>query len=381
MSDFSGEWFTTFGDMSLTQDGARVRGVYRMGGNECGLEGEVSGDTLQFRYQEPDRTGEGWFVLERYGKFSGQWREQGAAQWRPWQGQRGFDGIWHSSFGPLRLIHEDDRIYGTYEGQGSSTIEGRLIENRFVFRYQEPRAQGEGWFELSEDGIAFQGQWRADGTSAWDRWEGGRVFPQPNMVWLVVLEDYWQQGLFEREYAFGNMLCEYFARVAHVQVRQRFFNNGPGLAKWCRELLYLAEPAVLVLATHGTPEGLIAQGEVIGAGPVLDSLRHADNVMLLHFSSCLMLEDGPGGNFTRLLREQLPFPISGYATTVDWAASALIEFTYLDMILGRGLTPEAAAAQVTRLLAFAGDRAPAESPFPPAHFRFWQPVARSGRDA
>jgi hypothetical protein len=373
MGDFSGTWFATFGLMNLTQEAASVHGVYQMGATECTIEGEVSGDTLRFHYHEPDTSGEGWFRLERYGKFSGQWREEGTAHWRSWRGQRGFDGLWASSFGPLRLIQEHDRIHGAY-GAGSATIDGRLAENRFVFRYREPRIQGEGWFELADDGMSFQGEWRADGTSSWAPWEGERLLPQPGVIWLVVLEDYWQRGLFEREYAFGNMLREYCARFPQVQVRQRFFNNGSGLAKWCRELQYLAEPVVLVLATHGTPEGLIAQGELINPGPVVDSLRQADNVMLLHFSSCLMLEDGSGGDFTRLLRRQLPFPISGYATTVDWAASALIEFTYLDMILGRGLAPESAAEQVTRLLAFAGDETPADSPFPPAHFRFWKPI-------
>jgi hypothetical protein len=373
VADFSGTWLTTFGRMSLTQEGARAHGVYDMGHTDSPLDGEVEGDILRFRYREPDKTGEGWFHLQRYGKFVGQWREEGAVKWASWQGQRGFDGLWATSFGPVRLFHEQDRIHGFYEGPGSSTIDGRLAGSRFVFGYREPRAQGEGWFELSDDGMKFHGQWRAEGTSSWELWEGERILPQPRLMWLVVLEDYWQRDLFEAEYAFGNMLREYFARLDHVQVRQRFFNNGPGLAKWCRELLYLAEPVVLVLATHGTPDGLTAQGELIDGRPVVDSLRQADNVLMLHFSSCLVLEDGSGSDFTRLLREQAPFPISGYATTVDWAASALIEFTYLDMILARGLAPEAAAAQVTRLLAFAGDRAPAESPFPAAHFRFWKP--------
>ncbi len=189
----------------------------------------------------------------------------------------------------------------------------------------------------------------------------------------MVLEAYWQRGMRENEYAFGNMLREFFARVPNIGVRQRFFNNEAGLAKWCRELLYIPEPVALVLATHGTAEGLSAHGELIGPAPLVNSLRQADNIVVLHFSSCLMLEEGKAGNFTRVLREQLPFPISGYATTVDWAASALIEFTYLDMILARGLHPEAAAEQVTRLIAFAGDAGLPNSPYPPARFRFWLP--------
>ena len=170
------------------------------------------------------------------------------------------------------------------------------------------------------------------------------------------------------------MLREFFARVPNVAVRQRFFTNEEGLAKWCRELMYLPEPTALVFATHGTPEGLTAGGEVIRPEPIAEALQPADNVQVLHFSACLLMDAGPAGNFARALREKLSFPISGYTVSVDWAASALIEFTYLDMILARGLSPDAAAEQVTRLLSFAGEQGAADSPYPPAHFHFWPAV-------
>jgi hypothetical protein len=230
---------------------------------------------------------------------------------------------------------------------------------------------------LSENGANFQGQWRADGTSPWGQWLGQRIVPMPGLVWLVVLEAYWQRGLGEKEYAFGNMLREFFARVPGVEVRQRFFDNEAGLIKWCRELLYLPEPIALVLATHGTPEGLTAHGELIRAEPLAQVLRNVDNVQVLHFSSCLLMDQGKAGDFARVLRNEVSFPISGYSTSVDWAASALIEFTYLDMILARGFTPQAAAEQVTRLVAFAGDSVAAGSPYPAAHFRFL-PAVKAG---
>jgi hypothetical protein len=267
-------------------------------------------------------------------------------------------------------------VHGWYEGLGSSTLEGRLNDGRLVFRYREPRAQGEGAFELSANGAAFQGNWRADGTATDAPWTGERIVPVPGLVWLVVLEAYWQRRLGEREYAFGNMLREFFARVPHIEVRQRFFTNEEGFARWCRELLFLAEPIALVLATHGTPEGVTAHGEIIRAEPIADILRLNDNIKMLHLSSCLLMDSGPTGDFARVLRQELRFPISGYTTSVDWAASALIEFTYLDMILARGLDPQAAAKQVPTLIAFAGDRGPADCPYPPAHFSFWQPTRR-----
>jgi hypothetical protein len=376
MSDFAGDWFSTFGPMTLTQDGTRVQGTYQMGPEKCTLDGTIQDGVLRFHYREPSAGGEGRFVLQRHGKFSGQWRQDGTATWQPWQGERGFDGLWNSTFGPLRLIQGKDEVHGYYEGLGSSTIEGKLNGRRLEFRYKEPRAQGDGSFELADGGFTFQGHWRPDGAAAFAPWIGQRILPITGLVWLVVLEAYWQRGLGDKEYAFGNMLREFFARVPRVEVRQRFFNNEAGLAKWCRELLFLAEPIALVLATHGTPEGLTAHGELIRAEPITDILRQADNVQVLHFSSCLLMDHGPAGDFARVLRRELRFPISGYTTSVDWAASALIEFTYLDMILARGLDPQTAAKQVTQLIAFAGDQGPADSPYPPAHFSFWQPAGR-----
>jgi len=371
VSDFAGDWFTTFGAMSVSQEGSKVRAVYGMGKDECSLEGTIQGGVLRFRYREPAVGGEGWFVLQRHGRFSGQWRQDGTNSWQPWQGERGFEGIWQSTFGPLRLVQDPERIQGSYEGLGRSSLDGRLQGKRLEFRYREPRAQGEGWFELAADGVSFQGQWRPDGTAAWAPWYGPRIVPVPGLRWLVVLEAYWQRGLGEKEYAFGNMLREFFARIPNVEVRQRMFTDEEGLEKWCRDLLYLPEPIALVIATHGTEEGLSAGGELIRAERLADVLRHGDNIQVLHFSSCLLMDSGPAGNFARALHETVPFPISGYTTSVDWAASALIEFTYLDMMLARGLDPQTAAEQLTRLLTFAGESGPGDSPYPAAHFRFW----------
>ena len=61
--------------------------------------------------------------------------------------------------------------------------------------------------------------------------------------------------------------------------------------------------------------------------------------------------------------------ISGYSTSVNWAASAILEFTYLEMILGSGMTPQQAAEQVQLLLPFAGDSEVPGGAFAPAGFR------------
>ena len=103
MSDFAGDWFSTFGPMTLTQDGVRVQGTYQMGSHHCSLDGTIQDSVLRFRFHEPNAGGEGWFALRRYGKFAGKWRQDGASHWQAWQGERGFEGLWNSTFGPLRL--------------------------------------------------------------------------------------------------------------------------------------------------------------------------------------------------------------------------------------------------------------------------------------
>ena len=72
-----------------------------------------------------------------------------------------------------------------------------------------------------------------------------------------------------------------------------------------------------------------------------------------------------------------PFPVSGYATSVDWGASALLEFTYLDLILNRGMAPAEAAAKLPLLIRYAGDSAPRGSPYPAAGFRFFPAAVRA----
>ncbi len=64
------------------------------------------------------------------------------------------------------------------------------------------------------------------------------------------------------------------------------------------------------------------------------------------------------------------FAVSGYTTSVDWGASALLEFTYLDLILNRGMGPAEAAAKLPSVVPYAGDQAPPGSPYPAAGFRF-----------
>ena len=178
-------------------------------------------------------------------------------------------------------------------------------------------------------------------------------------------EAHWQRALDDNEFAFGHMLKELFARLPRAQVRHRFYHDEASLLHWCRQLLFLPEPAVLVLAGHGETNGLTVNGKIIPLAHILDSLKFADGLQLLHFSSCLVGQD------TERALIAAPFPVSGYKTSVDWAQSALTEFIYLDMILEKGLSPAAAAEQLVSLVRFAGTEEIAGSPYRPAGFCFF----------
>jgi hypothetical protein len=377
---FTGHWHSTFGPLELVQEGDRVSGSYGAAGQGA-LEGAVTGTRLDFHYQEPAESGEGFFELRRYGQFTGRYRPAGLDRWFDWQGAREWDGVWETSFGRLRLFQEPDGIHGFYEGAGPSTLQGQLDKGRLVFRYQEPRIGGEGWFELVDDGQRFAGQWHADGNPLWGPWQGRRVAITPGLTWLIVLEAHWQTSFADREYSFGSMLKEFFARLAQVTVRHRFFNDEASLERWCRELMYFAEPAVVLVASHGTPGNLSVHGRSINTDLVLDYLKHASNITLLHFSSCLVLKEDQPGDLARRLEGKANFPISGYTTSVDWGGSAVIEFNYLDLILAKGFSPAQAAALLPRLIAYAGDDAGSESPYGSAGFRFFAPRTSDSGDS
>ncbi|RJP24311.1 MAG: hypothetical protein C4529_02900 [Deltaproteobacteria bacterium] len=372
-ADFTGRWFSTFGPLDIREERGNLLGTYRFGNVTGELEGTVRDRRLSFRYHEPNVSGEGWFDIQRFGRFSGKWRPDGESRWLDWIGERGFDGIWNSTFGPLKLaVEEGGTVKGFYEMQGPSFIEGKMSGNELAFTYREPTASGRGTFRLDDDGRTFSGQWLQDGQRTGQTWEGGRLFPQSGIMWLVVLEAHWQRYLQEREYSFGEMLDAFFARNPRVNVRHRFFSDSEGLGTWARGLMYMPEPVVLVIAAHGSEEGLRAGGEIIRPEPFIDGLRYADSIVLTHFSSCLMLNHHGGDGLAARLRDLNRFPVSGYGTTVNWAASAIIEFTYLNFIFEQGLAPEEASGEILRSLKFAGDKVHDSSPFPAAGSSSWR---------
>ncbi|MCA9565169.1 MAG: hypothetical protein KC561_16845, partial [Myxococcales bacterium] len=378
-ASFTGFWDTTYGLLELQQTGTSVVGSYSYGGGST-VQGTVEGNRLTFTYMEPTATGEGWFELSPTGdRISGQWSESGSSDWFEWNGTRveapptvvantGLEGLFDSTYGRLRLSQSGNEVRGSYTFGGGSTIEGTVEGNRLTFTYQEPSASGEGYFELSSDDRTLTGGWRTSPQGEWTGWTGERITPDPGTVWLVVLEAHWEHSLAEHEYAFGDMLRAYFERMPHVRVRHRRFYDQDDFVRTASELAYLAEPVFLLIASHGSGGSLAVNGDAIGPEVIRDVLVNAPNVFGVHFSACeIMVGETPS-----LIQAGLPegrhVALSGYATAVDWSASALIEFLYLDLILGRGMLPESAANVVMEELDFAGDDN-AASPLGSAQFR------------
>ena len=362
---FDGRWSTSFGAMTLRQDGARVTGTYGRHGTENTIDGEVAGDRFTFSYEEAAERGTGWFRLRRASSFGGEYLAEGNARTLPWQGWRGFDGLWDTTLGRLRLVQETGRVWGSSELDANVRLEGDLEEGgRLSFRLRGPALEGSGSLELDGNGNALDGEWGEEGQSVREL-AGRRVLPRLGLSWLIVLEQHRQHALDDNEFSYGRMLHELFARLPRAQVRHRFYHDEASLLRWCRQVVYLPEPSVLVVAGHGEARGLVVGGSVVGLPGIVDSLRFADGLKLIHFSCASGLAAQETG---RALR-QVPFPVSGYARNADWVQSALADFVYLDMILDKGLAPCKAAEELVQLVRFAGSEELPGSAYRPSGFR------------
>jgi hypothetical protein len=351
--------------MTLSQDGIRVHGSYGREGKEHPVEGTATANELTIRYTEPQETGSARFRLRRHGRMVGEYVSDGSQRALPWQGWRDCDGLWDTPLGRLRFVQDSaDHVVGFAEYDAAACLDGWLEDRRFTFTLTAGNYSGRGTLELDPTGYVLSGEWLEPGQPS-RPFIGHRILPQPALTWLVVVEAYWQRALDDSEFAFGHMLKELFARLPRVQVRHRFYHDQASLLHWCRQLLYLPEPLVLVLAGHGETSGLTVNGKIIAVEPILDSLQYADGLQLLHFSSCLI------GQGIAPKLSAAPFPVSGYRTSVDWAQSALTEFIYYDMILEKGLSPAAAAQQLVSLVRFAGAQEIPGSPYRPAEFCFF----------
>ena len=376
--DYSGQWQTSFGSMVLAQDGDKVTGTYAYGTGAT-MDGTCEKGRLNFLYHEqPATVGEGWFELDASGgRFSGRWREKGKAAWGQWEGSKlgnvgggrlAFDGLFDTSFGRLRLVRDGDDVRGEYLGPRRGLIKGKVEKDRLVFDWAEGADKGDGWFAMLPNNSGVDGQWRRAGE-AWKPWQGTTVQPTPGVRWLVILETHWERSLVENEYAFGEMLRTYFERTPQVKVRHRRIFQRADLEATTRDLTFLAEPVVLLIAGHGDAGGLVIGDARLGSKELTPLLAAAPNVFLVHFSSCAIMAGDVATKIKAGLSSRRRLAVSGYASPVDWGASAVLEMFYLDLVLARGVSPATAAEIVREDMRFAGDDAGKNSPINALKFR------------
>ncbi len=384
---FDGPWETSYGYMELQSEGKHVTGYYLFDGERSAIDGVMTdGETLEFSYHEPAVSGSGVFVLnDDRQSFSGKWRETSSQAWETWIGKRpkkestAYTGIWDTNFGRVRLVQDGDAVTGTYESGGEATIQGTVTGRKLTFTYKEEAAQGEGWFELSPDARSFDGKWRSTSakSSTWQNWNGSRVVAEPGVTWLVVLEANWEESMAESEYNFGDIIKTFFARAPSVRVRHRRFATEEELRHWLSEVSYLVEPTVVVISSHGTEKGVFGSAMQTPVSPSVfsDTLRNAPNVKLLHLASCLTMK---GDYATRILKgmpASARFPVSGYATSVDWGGSALADLLYYELVLVHGFKPAKAFKETLSLLPLAGAEGKKSDVIPALDMRMVEPDA------
>jgi hypothetical protein len=114
-------------------------------------------------------------------------------------------------------------------------------------------------------------------------------------------------------------------------------------------------------------------GQTVRVPTLIDDLRSAGNLRLLHFSACLLLQDPAVVSQFQKFSDETRTAVSGYTTSVNWAAGAIIEFTYLELVLSQGRPPAEAVGQLMKLLPFAGNEGVPDGAFPAAGFRIVTP--------
>lgn len=276
-----------------------------------------------------------------------------------------FDGVWESTYGILRLTRAGERFAGSYTGVPGATLEGEVQDGVLRGVYHEPAAAGDGVrgrfaFALAADGGSFHGAWSAGPGAPLDpadadapRWRGRRVVGEPGRVWFVILEENWEGSLREDEYSFGAMLRAFFERVPSVAVRHRYVHDRADLERYCAELSGLVEPVVLYVSSHGSAEGLGIGADGVSPEALGAALRSAGDLRLLHLGACALLAGDAPERIRTAAGPGKSFPISGFVESVDWAASALVDLTYMQLVLEQGLDPADAVAATRRMLTFA----------------------------
>ena len=279
------------------------------------------------------------------------------------ESRAGFTGVWHTTYGSMRLSQTGAHVTGSYAYADGSRIEGDVQGRELHALYTEPGGvAGRALFTLQPDGAAFHGLWRPDperpllpADADAQSWDGTRVEAVPGRVWLVILEAPWEESLDEPPYSYGDMLHSFFARVPDVEVRHLLFHDKADFVRACHEVGQLVGPVVLYVSSHGSREGLNAGPDTIDGRTIGEALRDAGDLRLLHLGSCELLAGDAAAEIRAAAAPHAAFPISGFTVAVDWAGSAIVDFTYMSLVLEGGMDPVEAVRATRSMVSFAGE--------------------------
>ena len=87
----------------------------------------------------------------------------------PAQGK--FAGKWNTSYGPLTMTQDGNKVRGVYY-DGTASLEGTVEKGCLTFTFVETMGKGDGEFALSADGKSFTGKWRWEKDPNWHEWKG-----------------------------------------------------------------------------------------------------------------------------------------------------------------------------------------------------------------
>jgi predicted esterase len=178
---FAGEWKTSFGPLTIEQQGESITGT--VGGNA--LKGKVKGKELSLAYEEGQAHVEATLTLDQTGNaFSGKFQVRNGRQglWNGWRpdpaAARGntadYSGLWLTDLGLMELAQDGAKVKGRYALRGTSSIEGDVTGRHLEFRVKA-FFPGPGWFDLDEKGMTFAGAGGTDGQPVWYGWKGRKA--------------------------------------------------------------------------------------------------------------------------------------------------------------------------------------------------------------
>ncbi len=180
---FAGEWKSTFGAVTLEQEGDAVTG--RFGAGKFPIKGTVKGNELKFEYDEGRVKGDAVFTLDPSGNaYAGTFQIRGGRRgaWNGWRPDPAasagkaavFAGLWLTDLGLMELTQDGKHVEGRYALRGTSSLDGDVTGRHLDFRYKGFRG-GTGWFDLDAKGTTLAGASGSDGFAGWNGWKGARL--------------------------------------------------------------------------------------------------------------------------------------------------------------------------------------------------------------